>query len=204
MKKVFCLVIVLAISLILGSCSGFQNSVNKPAENFYIYLIEGDHVDELPYDYSDKKWIDFIKNAELKNVFISDSDIENFDWSKQQIKLNETASLRIKNKLSNSEKVLFNIESESSNEPINYAFEKTFVVCLNNKKEYGGSILLLASARGINYPVMHITQKDKNIILNIRPRNGLFIDDYRIDKDDIMNIDEIKTFFQGKNKLINY
>src|SRR3989339_247868 len=130
-----------------------------------------------------------ILSIKPKNIFISDTDIESYDWNKQIITLTKEASNRIKENLSKDKYDLF---------------EKSFIVSLKGTKYYAGSILEVFSARAINYPVIYIEDNAGVINLYIRhTHSGDLNSDYQISENDVINKEEIKIFFQQINKLTN-
>lgn len=185
MKTVIILVSVLLV------CYSFwwRNNTSKKdkkieSNRFVIYLIEGRYINNLPYDY-DEKWSEFLENAELKNIFISDEDIKCYNWNNQLITLTKGASKRIQKKLTTDRFSLIN---------------KTFIVVLDGKREYAGSIIEIFSARAINYPVMYISDNEDAITINIR-HSHILNTDYQISEEDLINKEEIKIFFNQIKKL---
>jgi hypothetical protein len=190
MKKV---IILISVSLLVLLFIGWNNSLRKnvdiEVDQFSIYLIEGRHIDELPYDYTDERWSKFIEDAELTNVLVSDTDIESYNWNNQLITLTKEASDSISGILSENRFSLI---------------ERNFVVALDQTKYYAGSIIEASSARAIDYPVIYIVESDDRVTLEIRPSHSVMSPDYQISENDSINKQDLREYFNQIHKLTNY
>ncbi len=92
------------------------------------------------YEY-DSTWTNFLNCADLSkaSLIISDIEIENYNWAKQEIKINETCIKKLEE---------FKIRNK-------YLSHLKFIVTFDNKRMYAGEFLSFMSAMAIKHPVIH-------------------------------------------------
>jgi|GEM_PF-5063140 len=142
---------------------------NKPAGDggFAIYFYNHNETAKFEthiYNY-DSSWMNFLNNAPLSDVIISDAEIDSYDWEKQQVRLTPSG------------KDIFTAYlAKWENEKSGYRFsEKLFIVTLNGKRIYAGRIELRFSQMAIKYPIMSYGENGDNYPKNFDEKPILWL-----------------------------
>lgn len=146
------------LSLLTGlSCPGNNNMTkesSKTSEGFAIYFYDHSETSKFEthlYEY-DSNWVNFLNNAALSDVKITDENIEWYDWDKQQVRL-----------MADGKNIFMNfIEKQDTTKHEYRYWEKSFIVTLNGKRLYAGRIELRFSQMGIRYPILSYGEKGNN------------------------------------------
>ncbi len=190
-KKI--LIAVAAIIVIGMGIIAALNFFGKDKSEFKIYIVENIELNsiggnyETPLRFGMYTWSDFLEAAKLEKVLIEEKDIEEYDWTNQEIVLTKQAADRIKGMY----------DKNSLN-----LIEKPFVVVLNKKRIYGGAILRIPSARVADYPVIYVENlfNQEKPSITIRPYHSIY-PDIQNEKKPRIEKPEIKEFFSKKGKL---
>lgn len=177
---------------------------NLNYSSFGIYIVSWQNIDNLDYNYKNPEWKEFIANAQISDVLVSDQDIENYNWTTQTITLTPQAANRLiweKDKKEN----LFS----------NRISDKQFIVMLDWKRIYGWTILNPISARWIKYPVIYTNLETTinyifddistwSVVLRLLPYPSIVTEYSDIPNEDkkVIEVDEIKNHFIKINKLV--
>lgn len=171
------LIISLSLSLLFSfgnfSCSktsGNMKDTSITSGGFAIYFYNHSETSKYKthiYEY-DSGWMNFLNNAALSDVKITDENIDWYDWDKQQMRL--TADGR---------DIFINfIEKQDTAKPEYRSREKLFIVTLNGKRLYAGRIELRFSQMGIRYPIISYGENGDNYPKNFDDKPILWLIPY--------------------------
>lgn len=114
---------------------------NDKEGKFKIYCFDKSIVEYglSMYEY-DSTWINFMLSTDLKkaSIIISDNEIENYDWEKQEVSLTNPGVAKLK-------------DLQARN---NYLSHVKFIVTLDDKRIYAGEFLSLLSQMAIQHPII--------------------------------------------------
>ena len=130
-----------------------EGEVGKPGA-FKIYAMEpwsglmlAPSLGRTPYEQSG--WPDYLQQVSLGEVFIDDTDVEVYIWTRLLFLLTGQASQRL--------------QADRPRETI-------FVATLGQERLYGGLILPFCSARAVDFPVIVLLPEGEREGLHIYPR----------------------------------
>jgi hypothetical protein len=185
---------LVVISTSLSSCKG-DDEVSIIDSKFNIAILDKNIFTNPPgLGYSiDTSW-PILKSAyPTKVIFqLEISDIESYDWSKQEITLNESGN----------EKIINNIHS-CEIQTVDLCLASTpFIVVFNRKPVYGGLIQQkIPIATAYNFSIIFTDLVNDKVVFSIRPNNSL-LEQYN-DEDWIPIKDpEILNYFEQQDKVI--
>ena len=185
------LVIVTTLS---SSCKG-DNGISSNDSKFNIAVLDKTLFTNPPgLGYSkDTSW-PLLKSAyPTKVIFqLGISDIESYDWSKQEITLNESGN----------EKIISNIHS-CVLQKVDLCLASTpFVVVFNQKPVYGGLIQQkIPIATAYNFPIIFTDLVNDKVVFSIRPKNSLQVQ-YNDEDWNPIKDPEILNYFELQDKVI--
>jgi hypothetical protein len=185
---------LVTVTTLISSCKG-DNGASTIDSRFNIAILDKTLFSNPPgLGYSiDTSW-PILESAYQKKVIyqLEISDIESYEWSKQEITLNESGK----------DKIINNIHS-CEIQTVDLCLASTpFVVVYNHKPVYGGLIQQkIPIATAYNFPIIFTDLVSDKVILSIRPNNSL--QEQSNDEDWIPIRDpEILNYFEQQDKAI--
>ena len=185
---------LLIMTTSLSSCNG-DNEVSPNDSKFSIAILDKTIFTNPPgLGYSiDTSW-PILKSAyQTKVKFqLEISDIESYDWSKQEITLNESGN----------EKIIGNIHS-CVLQKVDLCLASTpFVVVFNQKPVYGGLVQQkIPIATAYNFPIIFTDLVNDKVVFSIRPNNSLQ-EQYNDEDWNPIKDPEILNYFEQQDKAI--
>jgi hypothetical protein len=205
----FNLILSLFLSLLFSlgnfSCSkttGNMKDTSITSGGFAIYFYNHSEASKYKthiYEY-DSSWMNFLNNAALSEVKITDENIDWYDWDNQQVRL-----------MADGKDIFMNFaEKKDTSKPEYRSWEKLFIVTLNGKRLYAGRIELRFSQMGIRYPIISYGENGDNYPKNFDDKPILWLIPYlspppKGDPNEggrlTVNNEEIYNYFKNTGKL---
>ena len=135
-----------------------------------------------------------IKELDSKNnvAEISGTDIEEYNWSTQEITLTTSASERLNSKIS--KETWFQIR----------VLKTVFIVIVDGQPMYGGVFIENESQAGIDFPVIYADTENDQIVFQIRPLHMCCTSyqDLELSKKQTIEYPEIYNVFNDLGKIV--
>ena len=183
------LILCVLFILIVSGCTALQSKT----PSFHLYIMNEDW-EYLKNKYEYKEVWSIIKELDLKNNLaeISETDIEEYNWSTQEITLTTNASKRLNSIISEEE--WFQIR----------ALKAIFIGTVDEQPLYGGVFLEKESQAGIDFPVIYPDTGHAQIVFQIRPLNNCCMpyQDLENSQKKIIEYPEIYNVFNELGKIV--